>query len=858
MKTTTAAYKQIIASGDTRNWLVNINLTLADNTPLTLTESNIMQGSFKILSASSSDSSLDIGAAIIGKCQFTLDNFNDTYTEYDFFNATAVVWVKLVGDSEYHRMGFYTVDEPTFAGSLVQLELLDNMWKFDREMPNISYPVTILSALQTVCTTCGVTLASSTFHGYNFTLTVKPEKEMNCREFLQYCAMIGCNFCVIDDQGKLDIRWYNTSAYGTESILDGGTFNTSSTPYSDGDSADGGDFTTYTGGDSYDGGTFAGQAETAYFTRLMSRNIGTDDITVTGAKFTIDNTDYLIGTTGYVLTLENPLVDATNVNAVLNLIWDVLQGFKFRTFNVTALPDIAPEVGDCVAVSYKGNMVFSYLTNYTFTPSLLTASLGAVTPTRSLQTRYSKSVQTAVELAREETIERLTTYDLAVQAMNELAINAIGAYQDYEELSTGGRVYYLSSAPITKDSSGHIVLTNGSVVFKTTGDGFFVSQSGGTDPSQRTWVNGYNMQTGELIINILYTIGIHADWINTGELTVGGSNVNPSNPTILVKDENDYPICYINKDGITMYKGVIQSANYDHTTGHVFSNSGMIIDLNNEYLRSTAFYLDDNGGQIGAAVFDDTSLKVVGDIELYSGSGEFIFKPADYYFVNNFKLLFKTSSGTSTVTLVLHQNGSDTTIGTYTATTDGVNSDFINKSIGGNNYYKITVTASTQIIADDVYRGYLSIEGFKGILQGIFKGYIESKSGKIAGLIYEDNCTFETSGFDVRFRNNDRIISIDTDPTGNDPPTIEREFESGGTTYYHEVVWSNDERIAEMTGATSQAAGTRGIVPAPPLGDQEKFLKGDGMWAYPAMFSDTDLTAGTSPLATGRIYLVYE
>ena len=93
-----------------------------------------------------------------------------------------------------------------------------------------------------------------------------------------------------------------------------------------------------------------------------------------------------------------------------------------------------------------------------------------------------------------------------------------------------------------------------------------------------------------------------------------------------------------------------------------------------------------------------------------------------------------------------------------------MNSDFINKSIGGNNYYKITVTASTQIIADDVYRGYLSIEGFKGILQGIFKGYIESKSGKIAGLIYEDNCTFETSGFDVRFRNNDRIISIDTDP----------------------------------------------------------------------------------------------
>lgn len=33
-----------------------------------------------------------------------------------------------------------------------------------------------------------------------------------------------------------------------------------------------------------------------------------------------------------------------------------------------------------------------------------------------------------------------------------------------------------------------------------------------------------------------------------------------------------------------------------------------------------------------------------------------------------------------------------------------------------------------------------------------------------------------------------------------------------------------------MTGATTSASGTRGLVPAPATGDNEKFLRGDGTW----------------------------
>ena len=39
--------------------------------------------------------------------------------------------------------------------------------------------------------------------------------------------------------------------------------------------------------------------------------------------------------------------------------------------------------------------------------------------------------------------------------------------------------------------------------------------------------------------------------------------------------------------------------------------------------------------------------------------------------------------------------------------------------------------------------------------------------------------------------------------------------------------------VADMTGATSSAAGTHGLVPAPAAGKQSSFLRGDGTWAVP-------------------------
>ena len=57
-----------------------------------------------------------------------------------------------------------------------------------------------------------------------------------------------------------------------------------------------------------------------------------------------------------------------------------------------------------------------------------------------------------------------------------------------------------------------------------------------------------------------------------------------------------------------------------------------------------------------------------------------------------------------------------------------------------------------------------------------------------------------------------------------------------------------------MTGATSGAAGTAGVVPAPAAGDQGKFLKGDGSWAIPAQAAMSGTWTNTTTLSsTGNV-----
>lgn len=539
MRSTTSKFKEIMASGNARSYVFRIVMTLADNTELTLTHDDVWEGSFTLDTASSGTSSLDIGSAIIGKCSFTINNINGDFDSYDFFNASATVWVGLEGDVDttttpatqvYYRMGFYTVDEPQKANGLISLELLDNMWKFDRPFSgvNINYPATARTIVQNLCSYCGVQLANSNFHGYNFSISEAPKdvEHMNCREMLQYVVMLGCNFCVINDTGQLQIKWYDTSA------------------------------TT---------------ATTDVFERNMSTSFGTDDIEITGVKFVIDKTEHTIGGSGYVLELDNPLVTESNVNAALNSIWDVLEGFTLRTFNLTTASDLAAEIGDkCKIKDYKGNYVYSWITLNTFKTAGHLIQCNAEPPNRTLVTRYSQTVQASVEEARKAAQEQISNYDLSVQELNKLSEQAMGAYTEYEDRPTGGRYYYLSNMPITKDPvTGVCSFSTNSIVYRMAGDVFTVSTDGGI-----TWQNGYNPSTGQLIVNVLDAIGINFDWARGGTLTLGGYGNGNGVMSIL------------NSSNVEKVRGDNTGIKVGSNVGsrlHINTNGGIKFDYDNAY-----------------------------------------------------------------------------------------------------------------------------------------------------------------------------------------------------------------------------------------------------------------------------------
>ncbi len=63
------------------------------------------------------------------------------------------------------------------------------------------------------------------------------------------------------------------------------------------------------------------------------------------------------------------------------------------------------------------------------------------------------------------------------------------------------------------------------------------------------------------------------------------------------------------------------------------------------------------------------------------------------------------------------------------------------------------------------------------------------------------------------------------------------------------TITTQDTTYSVFTGATSSAAGSRGLVPAPASGKQDYFLKADGTWAEAKTTVDTELsTTSTNPV----------
>ena len=84
------------------------------------------------------------------------------------------------------------------------------------------------------------------------------------------------------------------------------------------------------------------------------------------------------------------------------------------------------------------------------------------------------------------------------------------------------------------------------------------------------------------------------------------------------------------------------------------------------------------------------------------------------------------------------------------------------------------------------------------------------------------------AGYYLQFRNTLYKITADITSGAMLGPNVLGSVPTNGIV--NDLINTIDTKTATMTGATASAAGTKGTVPAPAAGDQDKYLKGDGTW----------------------------
>lgn len=530
-------YKRQLIAGN-RRYVIKIPVFLSGNqtsTPdFTLTNNEIWEGGVTIDNAISSDNSFDIGAAIVGSLSININNISGSFSQYDFYDAKLVLYLGVEGDIDeyetqrYYRIGYYVVDTPSYNGSIITLDCLDNMIWFDVPFSgvSISFPTTAGALVGAICNYVGVTLGTAGFPNYSTVITDAPEQDYNCREIIQFVAQMCCCYCKINTAGQLALAWYDKNAIISHTGYDGGSFGTNTTPYSDGDTLNGGAFSPWNTGDVADGGSFTDINNSAFLGNNFEMEVSTDDVVVTGVR--IKNTMTQDGTFDelyfdpvveleherYILVIENnPFINRLNVSTLATIIGTTLAGLPIRGFNSSSLSDFSYETGDMVTIlDFRGNLYYTWITSLSFqTSNAERFSCGVQSVRQRSETRYSGSIRTLAE-ANVSANKILSDYDNAVRAMNDLAQDALG-YNQYEYPVTGGGVItwlYSGSIKDTTDPE-HPKFPNSDTVFMISGDGVFISYDGGT-----TYTQGYDANSGTAILNLIFAHGITADWIKTG------------------------------------------------------------------------------------------------------------------------------------------------------------------------------------------------------------------------------------------------------------------------------------------------------------------------------------------------------
>ena len=593
---------------------IRIVITTKDNENITLSQDDIWTGSLTRSTATSYDSEFTLGAAVTGKLSFIINNIYGVYDKYDFNGSTVIAYLSgeymnedgVYVTSDEVCLGHYIIDDYQYDGSTISISGLDYMSKLDKVFnpEGCTFPITLKNLVAHCCSVCGITFlqSNSTFSNSDFIVQTAPKSgSLTCHDVISYAAQIAASYARVDPQGRLYFDWYDIDIDDMGLIgYDGGKFDTDGHigyssngnyyyKYKSGDSLNGGSYERryinytdnhgvarqrYADGDTADGGAFTERAAYHYFNNLFSLNTSTDEETITGVRVTVtgtyiethtDSDGYQVSeekertevktcpTTGYeghiIEIEENPLIALGQTQDVANRVGNIINGMRFRPLAASVAENPSVEAGDTAVVTDANGASYPvFISNVTYkNEGATTIACDSENSNESTRRRYTVAAKTGRYV--EETLERVrTAREIAMEYMYNLIRTSPGLYEYTETASNGAKTYYLvNQRPDLTAGSTEQILRDSNIRWKFTADAVAVSTNYG-----RTYPTGITA-TGTAVLNRIYAIGINADYINTGDLIIGGNTAGTGdiNGQILIKDASGNTLVTLSKSGIS-------------------------------------------------------------------------------------------------------------------------------------------------------------------------------------------------------------------------------------------------------------------------------------------------------------------
>ena len=473
---------------DNRKFSGSCTITLngtGRSTSVNIDSSQLWDNGFVVDDSTSNTGGFDIGSAIVQKFTLRLNNMYDDFTECDFTGAViSNVKVSLdLGDKqESVSKGIFTVNDTSYDGDIITLECLDNMHKFDisYEKSNLTYPATLLQIVQDACRCCGVTLATDSlqFEYYNYVIQEKPDDStITFRDVLTWVGQISGHFWKCNKSGQLSAGWYNMSDLSAGKNI-----------------------------------------HTLQTNVVTDVNVDMDDVVITCIRIVTEDENsnqvtFQSGSDGYAIVIDsNKFINKDNAAEIASMVGGRVVGLRFRPMTVSSLQDPTIEAGDgAIVYDRKLKSYKTFFTNVVFSIDADNQmSNDAESALRNSAERFSEASKIYQDL-KKHLNKNKTEWEKAMKELEKAMKEQVGLYPVIKTLDDGSKVYYMCD---------HQTLEESQVVFELNGKGWAVSTDGGN-----TWNAGL-LVDGTMITKILDSIGINADWINTGAFTVLDSDGN--------------------------------------------------------------------------------------------------------------------------------------------------------------------------------------------------------------------------------------------------------------------------------------------------------------------------------------------